>query len=129
MLLYPGLSPIMFSGTPSQVSGHRIAAFVSSKSFLPLPVSHAKAWEKKYAPCGFRSDKEFVKAGVAVGLAILLLEDAIVQLGEAKGTDKVLRVELVPHGTDTAPHNGLPTAKAHCSLVVVVVKLTIGTSV
>lgn len=59
----------------------------------------------------------------------MLLKYAIVQLGKTKGTDKMLRVEPVPHSTDTAPSNGLPTAVAYCPLTMVVVKLTVGAAI
>lgn len=59
----------------------------------------------------------------------MLLKDAIVQLGKTKGTDKMLWVEPVPHSTDAAPNNGLPTAVAYCPLAPVVMKLTVGTAI
>lgn len=73
-----------------------------------------------------RSNKEFVETRVAIGFVILLLKEAIVQLGQAKGTHEVLWVKPAPHGTDAAPHNGLPTSLAHCPLMVVKVELTEG---
>lgn len=51
------------------------------------------------------------KAALAVGLVILLLEGALVELLEAKGADKVLWVELLGHGCDAAAGDGLLAAR------------------
>lgn len=46
---------------------------------------------------GVSSTEEFLEAAVAVGLVVLLLEGALVQLLQAEGADEVLRVELAEH--------------------------------
>ena len=48
---------------------------------------------------------------MAVGLVVLLLEGALVELLQAEGADKVLRVELLEHGRDTAACDGLLAAE------------------
>lgn len=70
-------------------------------------------------------NEEFFKARVTVGFTILLLKNTIVQLSKAKGTNKVLWVKLVPHGTDAPSNDRFSTTMAHCSLVMMEVKLTV----
>lgn len=69
--------------------------------------------------------EELQEAALAVGLVILLLEGALVELLEAKGTDKVLRVELLGHGGDAAASNGLLATRAQGASPLVVVDLTV----
>lgn len=69
--------------------------------------------------------EEFNKAALAVGLVILLLESALVQLLEAESTNKVLRVELLAHGGDAAPRDGLLAARAQRAAALVVVRLAV----
>lgn len=56
------------------------------------------------------SAEELLEAGVAVGLVILFLEGALVQLAKAEGTDEVLGVVLAEHGRDAAACDGLVAA-------------------
>ena len=56
--------------------------------------------------------EEFKKADVAIGLVILLLEGAFVELLEAESAHKVLWVELLAHGCDAATGDGLLAARA-----------------
>lgn len=58
------------------------------------------------------STEYLVEAGVAVGLILLLLERALVQLLEAEGADKVFRMEFLEHGRNAAPRYGLRAASA-----------------
>lgn len=65
--------------------------------------------------------EELQEAALAVGLVVLLLEGALVELLEAEGTDEVLGVELLGHGGDAAAGDGLlaPGAQGAAPLVVV----------
>lgn len=69
--------------------------------------------------------EELHKAALAVRLVVLLLEGALVELLEAKGTDKVLGVELLGHGGDTATGDGLLAAGAQRAAALMVVHLTV----
>lgn len=71
------------------------------------------------------SQEELAVAGLTVGFLSMLPEGALLQLHQAVGTDEVLRVELVPHGTDATPSNRPSTAMAHRPLPLVEVKLTV----
>lgn len=66
---------------------------------------------------------------MAVGLIILLLESAFVQLFEAESAYKVLWVELLAHGCDAAARDGFLAARAQRAAPLMVVRLTIGLSV
>lgn len=58
---------------------------------------------------------------MAVGLVVLLLERALVELAEAERADKVLRVELAEHGGDAAAGDGFVAAGAQRAALPVVV--------
>lgn len=73
--------------------------------------------------------KELIKAELTVGLVVLFSEDAFWQLCQAESTHKVLRVKLVPHGTDAAASDGLPTAMAEGPLPVMVMEFTEWTAI
>lgn len=62
---------------------------------------------------------------MAVGLIILLLEGAFVQLLQAESTHKVLWVELLAHGSDAAAGDGLLAAGAQRATPLVVVRLAV----
>jgi len=62
---------------------------------------------------------------VAVRFVVLFFEGAFVELFQAEGADKVLRVKLLGHGCDTASCNGLLTAGAEGATVLVVVHFTV----
>lgn len=70
--------------------------------------------------------KELDEAVLTVGLVVLLLEGAFVELLEAEGTDEVLRVELLGHGCDAAAGDGLLAARAERAAPLVVVHLAVG---
>lgn len=70
--------------------------------------------------------KQLVEAGVAVRLVLLLFERALVELLEAEGTDKVLRVELTAHRGDAAAGDGALAAGAQGTTALMVVRLTEG---
>lgn len=70
--------------------------------------------------------KQLVEAGVAVRLVLLLFERALVQLLEAEGTDKVLRMELTAHSGDTATSDGALAARAQGTTALMVMRLTEG---
>lgn len=72
------------------------------------------------------SPEKLDKARVAVGLVVLLFEGAFVELLEAEGADKVLRVELARHGGDAAARDGLLAARAERATLFVVVDLAEG---
>lgn len=63
---------------------------------------------------------------MAVGLVVLLLEGALVQLLQAEGAHKVLRVELAEHGGNAAAGDGLGAAGAQRAPLGVVVRLAVG---
>ena len=67
--------------------------------------------------------EELDEAALAVGLVVLLLESAFVQLLEAEGADEVLGVELLAHGADAAARDGLLAAGAERAASLVVVHL------
>lgn len=70
-------------------------------------------------PSASSSAEELVEAPVAVGLVVLLLEGALVELLEAERADKVLRVELPEHGGDATTCN----TRALLTIVVVFEKV------
>lgn len=62
---------------------------------------------------------------MAVGLVVLFFKSAFVELFQAEGTDKVLRVKLLGHRGDTAAGDGLLTARAQGAAALVVVHFTV----
>lgn len=72
------------------------------------------------------SAKQLFEAGVAVGLVILLLEGALIQLTQAEGTNKVFRVVFPEHGRDAAARDGLVAARAQRAPLGMVVRLAEG---
>ena len=70
--------------------------------------------------------EELDEAALAVGLVILLFEGALVELLEAEGKDKVLRVELLGHCCDAAACDGLLAARAEGPAALMVVALAVG---
>lgn len=69
--------------------------------------------------------EELHEAALTVGLVILLLEGALVELLEAKGAHEMLGVELLGHGGDAAAGDGFLAARAQRAATLVVVHLTI----
>lgn len=69
--------------------------------------------------------EELDKAVLAVWLVILLLEGSFVKLLKAKGTDKVLGMELLPHSGDTTASDGLLAARTQRSTAFVIMNLTV----
>lgn len=69
------------------------------------------------------------KAAMAVGFVILFFEGAFVELFQAEGTDKVLRVKFLGHGRDTATSDWLLTARAEGATALMVVHLTVGLAI
>lgn len=65
---------------------------------------------------------------MAVGLVVLLFEGAFVELFEAEGTDKMLRVELARHGCDAAACDWLLAARAERAALLMIVDLAERTS-
>lgn len=62
---------------------------------------------------------------MAVWFVVLLLEGALVELLEAEGTDKMLRMELLAHGRDAPACYGLLAAGAERATPLMVVNLTV----
>lgn len=62
---------------------------------------------------------------MAVGLVILLLKGALVELFEAESTHKMLRVKLLAHGCDAAAGDGLLAARAQRAAPLVVMRLAV----
>lgn len=69
--------------------------------------------------------EELDEAAVAVGLFVLLFECPFVELLQAEGAHKVLRVKLLGHGGDAAAGDGLLAARAERAAALVVVDLTV----
>lgn len=69
--------------------------------------------------------EEFIEASVAVGLVVLLLEGAFIELPQAEGADEVLGVELAEHGRDAPAGYGLVAARAQWAALPVVVRLAV----
>lgn len=69
------------------------------------------------------------EAAVAVGFVVLFFKGAFVELFQAEGADKMLRVELLGHGRDTAACDGLLTAGAEGAAALVVVHFTVGLAI
>lgn len=69
--------------------------------------------------------EEFNKAALAVGLVVLLLEGAFVELLEAESAHEMLWVKLLAHGCDAAAGDGLLAAGAQRAAPLVVVRLTV----
>lgn len=63
---------------------------------------------------------------MAVRLLLVLLEGALIELLQAEGAVKVLRVVLLEHGGNAATGNGLAAAGAQGASMVVVVILAEG---
>lgn len=70
--------------------------------------------------------KELEEAVLTVRLVVLLLEGALVELLEAEGTDEMLRVELLGHGSNAAACDGLLAAGAQRTPPLMIVHLTVG---
>jgi len=75
--------------------------------------------------CTHSLTEEFNKAAVAVGLVILLLKGALVELLEAESAHKVLWVKLLAHGCDATASDGLLAARAQRAAPLVVMRLAI----
>lgn len=56
--------------------------------------------------------EQLVEAAVAIGLVVLLLEGALVQLLQAEGAHKVFRVELAEHGRNATTGDGFRATSA-----------------
>lgn len=66
---------------------------------------------------------------MAVRFVVLFFKGAFVELFQAEGAHKVLRVELLGHGCDAASRDGLLTAGAEGAAALVVVHFTVGLAV
>lgn len=66
---------------------------------------------------------------MAVGFVVLFFKGAFVELFQAEGADKVLRMELLGHGCDAASRDGLLTAGAEGTAALMVVHFTVGLAV
>lgn len=84
---------------------------------LDWPVTPGSQWqwvalagEGRVAGVGLT--EELQEAALTVGLVVLLLESALVELLEAKGAHEMLGVELLGHGGDAAAGDGLLAAGA-----------------
>lgn len=73
--------------------------------------------------CGLA--EEFDEAAVAVRLVVLLFEGALVELLEAEGAHKVLRVKLLAHGGDAAAGDRFLAAGAQGAAALVVMGLAV----
>lgn len=75
--------------------------------------------------CLASSTEYLVEAGVAVGLILLLLERALVQLLEAEGADKVFRMEFLKHGRNATSRYRLRAAGAQRATFGMIMCLTV----
>lgn len=91
--------------------------------FISIRVNGIHTFTRTHGHCGLT--EELDEAALAVGLVVLLLEGALVELLEAEGADKVLRVELLAHGGDAAARDGLLAARAQRAAPLVVVRLAV----
>lgn len=93
----------------------------------PTPLGHSGLRWRWLERAGDRSGlaEELQEAALAVRLVVLLLEGALVELLEAEGAHEMLGVELLGHGGDAAPGNGLLAARAQRATPLVVVHLTV----
>lgn len=66
---------------------------------------------------------------MAVGFVVLFFKGAFVELFQAEGADKVLRVELLGHGCDAAACDRLLAAGAEGAAALVVVHFTVGLAI
>ena len=73
-----------------------------------------------------RLGEEFVEARVTVGLLLVLLEGALVQLLQTERTGKVFRMVLLEHRRDAATGDRRAATGAQCAPLVVVVRLAEG---
>lgn len=73
--------------------------------------------------------EELDEAAVAVRFVVLFFKRAFVELFQAEGAHKVLRVELLGHGCDAAARDWLLTAGAERAAALVVVHFTVGLAV
>lgn len=88
---------------------------------LPALLTSTHGWS--------RLAEQLDEAAVAVGLVVLFFEGAFVELLQAEGADKVLRVELLGHGRDAASCYGLLAAGAEGAAALVVVDFTVGLAI
>lgn len=70
--------------------------------------------------------KKLVKASVTVGLVVLLLKRALVQLLQAECAHEMLRMELLEHGRDAATSDRLRTSGAQWSAFGMVMRFAVG---
>lgn len=77
----------------------------------------------------FSLTEQLDEAAVAVGFVVLFFKGAFVELFQAEGADKVLRVELLGHGCDAASCDGLLTAGAEGATALMVVHFTVGLAI
>lgn len=75
--------------------------------------------------CMPSSTEYLVEAGVAVGLVLLLLERALVQLLETEGADEMFRMEFLKHGRNATARYGLRAAGAERAALGVIMCLTV----
>lgn len=69
--------------------------------------------------------EELIEAAVTVWLVVLLLERALVQLLQAEGAHKVLRMELLEHGRNAASGDRFRAASAQGTAFGVIMRLTV----
>lgn len=71
------------------------------------------------------STKQLIEAAVTVGLVVLLLERALVQLLQAEGAHEMLRMEFLEHGRNAASGDGFRAAGAQRAALGVVMRLAV----
>lgn len=79
----------------------------------------------KHTSCRLDLTEKFNEATMTIWFVVLLLEGALIELLEAEGTDKMLRVELLAHRRDAPACYGLLTARAERATSFMVVNLTV----
>lgn len=108
------------SRPPPAPAGDEVPVAVGSGHQSPTGAVGGPGWG------GAGLAEELEEAALAVGLVVLLLEGALVELPEAKGAHEVLGVELLGHGGDAAAGDGLLAAGAQRAAPLVVVHLAVG---
>lgn len=104
----PAVFQLVDQSTHAAVAAAAAATLVQAPS-VPMLVQKWRLHRRAMVWCP--SAKELLKAGMAVGLVILLLEGALVQLAQAEGADKVFWVVFSEHGRDAAARYGLVAAR------------------
>lgn len=98
---------------------------IQHANFTPNHTTHTQTLSQSVIFLAEQLDE----AALAVRLVVLLFEGALVELLKAEGTDKMLGMELLAHGCDTAARDGLLTAGTQRPAAGVIMDLAVGLTV